>query len=85
LDTISGRGYTITFFHASVYGGETAEADAFVDVVWNGDIVSTIRPGYSQWKYYEFSVTATGNDVLAFHGGSSPAWSWIDDIYVFEI
>jgi hypothetical protein len=84
LNTKPGNVYTITFFHASVYSGQVDEADAFVDVMWNGAIVSTIRPGYSQWTYYDFLVTAIGNDVLAFHGGLSPAWSWVDDIYVFE-
>ncbi|KAF8232616.1 hypothetical protein L208DRAFT_1423082 [Tricholoma matsutake] len=85
LNTTSGNVYTITFFHASAYSGEVGEANAFLDVMWNGEIVSTIRPGYSQWTYYEFPVTAKGSDVVAFRGGLPPAWSWIDDIYVFEI
>jgi len=84
LNTKSGVPYTITFFHASAYSGQTDEANAFVDIMWNDQVVTTIRPGFSDWAYYEFPVTANGNDVLAFHGGLPPAFSWIDDIYVFE-
>jgi hypothetical protein len=85
LNTDAGSVYAITFFHASAYAGEAAEANAFVDVMWNGQIVSTIHPGYSQWTYYEFRVTTVGNDALAFHGGLALAWSWIDNIYVFKL
>lgn len=85
LKTVAGGKYTITFFHASVYSGQASEAAAFVDVLWNGNVVTTIRPGYSPWTYYEFQVTAKGNDVLAFHGGKAPAWSFLDDIYVFAL
>lgn len=85
LATVAGKTYVITFFHASVYSGQSSEKDAFVDVLWNGAIVSTIKPGYSAWKYYEYTVTARGNDTLAFHGGKAPAWSFIDDVYVFQM
>ncbi|KAF9459605.1 hypothetical protein BDZ94DRAFT_1267884 [Collybia nuda] len=85
LSTVAGGKYTITFFHASVYSGQTSEAAAFVDVLWNGNIVTTLRPGYSPWKYYEFEVTAQGNDILAFHGGKAPAWSFLDDVFVFAL
>jgi len=85
LNTIPGSSYTITFFHASAYSGETDEANAFVDIMWNDQIITTIRPGYSDWAYHEFPVTANGNDVLAFHGGLPPAFSWVDDIYVFQM
>ncbi|EDQ99415.1 uncharacterized protein LACBIDRAFT_295987 [Laccaria bicolor S238N-H82] len=83
LKTVAGQHYTITFFHASVYSGRTLEAAAFVQILWNGNIVSTITPGYSAWTFYSFDVVAKGNDVLAFHGGRAPAWSFLDDICVF--
>ncbi|KAF9442645.1 hypothetical protein P691DRAFT_764987 [Macrolepiota fuliginosa MF-IS2] len=83
LDTVPGKTYLITFFHSSSFSGPDLEADAFVDVMWNGQIVETIRPGFSNWKYFEFRVVAVGNDELAFHGGKAPAWSFIDDVYVF--
>jgi hypothetical protein len=85
LATVAGKKYTITFFHASVYSGQDSEKDAFVDILWNGAIVTTIRPGYSPWTYYEFTATAKGNDIVAFHGGKAPAWSFLDDIYVFAL
>lgn len=82
LKTVAGKKYSITFFHQSTYAGPEAEKDAFVDIMWNGAIVQTIRPGYESWKFYEFTVTAVGNDKLAFHGGKAPAWSFIDDVNV---
>lgn len=85
LQTVAGKKYTITFFHASVYSGSVSEQEAFVDILWNGQVVSTIHPNYSPWKYYEFTVTAKGNDVVAFHGGKAPAWSFIDDVNIFEL
>lgn len=83
LDTVPGKTYLITFFHSSSFSSAASEANAFVDVMWNGQIVQTIRPGFSSWKYYEFKVVAAGNDELAFHGGSAPAWSFIDDVFVY--
>ncbi|KAF8650694.1 hypothetical protein AX16_005068 [Volvariella volvacea WC 439] len=83
LDTISGRQYTITFFHSSSFSSADLEADTKVEVVWNGDVVGTITPGFSPWTYYHFEVEAKGQDTLAFHGGKAPAWSFIDDVFVF--
>ena len=85
LQTVAGEKYTIAFFHASAFSGFEREASAFVEILWNGDIVSTIRPGYSDYKYYSFNVVGTGNDVFALRGGAAPAWSFIDDIVVFRI
>ncbi|GLB40797.1 hypothetical protein LshimejAT787_0900120 [Lyophyllum shimeji] len=85
LNTVAGRKYSITFFHQSTYSGQDAEKDAFVDVLWNGAIVQTIKPGYQDWTFYEFTVTAVGNDKLAFHGGKAPAWSFIDDVNVWPL
>ena len=85
LVTVPGREYKIQFFHSSSYSGQFAERDAYVEVVWNGGVVATIRPGYSQWSCYEFKVTGCGEDTLAFTGGEAPAWSFIDDVSVFAM
>jgi hypothetical protein len=83
LATHAGKHYTITFFQASAFSGPSGEADAFIDILWNGNLVTTIHPGYQNWQFYQFNVVAAGNDVLAFHGGKAPSWSFIDDVAVF--
>ncbi|KAF9043296.1 hypothetical protein BJ165DRAFT_1595297 [Panaeolus papilionaceus] len=85
LQTVSGKNYQINFFQASAFSGPTLEADAFIDILWNGNVVTTITPGFQNWQFYSFQVTAAGNDVLAFRGGKAPAWSFIDDIAVFQV
>jgi len=85
LQTVAGKTYQIYFFHASAFSGPSFEGPAFVDILWNGNTIATITPGFSDWKLYSFQVTGAGNDVLAFHGGKAPAWSFIDDISVFEV
>ncbi|KAF8625148.1 hypothetical protein AX17_006926 [Amanita inopinata Kibby_2008] len=83
LGTSRGRRYAITFFHESSFSGPVLEANAFVDIMWNGRAIATIRPGFQRWTYYTFPVVAIGNDRLAFHGGKAPSWDFIDDVYVF--
>jgi hypothetical protein len=85
LQTVAGKNYQINFFQASAFSGPTLEADAFIDILWNGNVVTTITPGFQNWQFYSFQVTGAGNDVLAFRGGKAPAWSFIDDIAVFQI
>ena len=68
----------------SAFASEEEEAGAFVDILWNGDVVKTIRPGWSKWRFQSVEVVGRGEDVIAFHGGSAPAWSFIDDVAVFE-
>ncbi|KAF8154947.1 hypothetical protein B0H34DRAFT_676632 [Crassisporium funariophilum] len=85
LLTKAGQKYTITFFQASSFSGPTLEAAAVVNVLWNGKVVSTIRPGFENYQFFTVDVVGAGNDVLAFNGGAAPAWSFIDDISVFEI
>ncbi|KAF8175126.1 hypothetical protein BJ912DRAFT_38754 [Pholiota molesta] len=84
LATVAGKTYSINFFHASAFSGPSLEANAFVDVRWNGATVATIRPGFENYAFFQFTVTAVGGDVLAFHGGAAPAWSFIDDVSVFQ-
>jgi hypothetical protein len=68
----------------SAYSPPEQEEGAFVDVLWNGKVVRTLRPGWSAWTYWTVDVLAEGRDEIAFHGGSAPAWSFIDDVAVFE-
>lgn len=56
-----------------------------MNVLWNGEIVATIRPGFANFEFFQFTVTSVGKDVLSFNGGAAPAWSFIDDITVFEL
>jgi len=83
LATKPGKKYIITFFHSSDFSDPSLEKNAFVEVLWNNGCVATIRPGFSSWTYFEFTVTARGKDTLAFNGGKAPAWSFIDDVFVF--
>lgn len=85
LETVAGKDYTITLFSSSAYSGPSVEANAFWSVLWNGNIVQTVHPGFSDYTFYSFNVQAAGDDVLALHGGSAAAWSFFDDISVFEI
>lgn len=85
LETVAGQAYTITFFQASAFSGPEGEAPAIIEILWNGDVVSTIKPGFSDYKFYSFNVVGAGYDVLAFHGGAAPAWIFIDDIAVYQI
>jgi hypothetical protein len=84
LDTEHGKRYIIQFFHWSQW--VDFDTGAFVDIIWNGEVVKTIRPGYSPWTYFEVGpVEAKGKDTLAFHGGKFPAYSFIDDVHVFAM
>ncbi|PPQ82096.1 hypothetical protein CVT25_014342 [Psilocybe cyanescens] len=85
LATVAGKQYQITFFQASSFAPPAQEAPAFVDVVWNGVIQTTIHPGFANFEIFQVTVTAKGNDILAFHGGAAPAWSFIDDVTVFQL
>ncbi len=84
LATSAGKTYIIGFFQASAFSPPAEEEPAFIDVQWNGATVQTIRPGFSNWESFQVQVTAIGNDVLSFHGGAAPAWTFIDDVTVFE-
>ena len=84
LATSAGKTYSVGFFQASMFAPPVQEEPAFIDVQWNGATVQTIRPGYSDWGFFQVQVTAVGNDVLSFHGGAAPAWTFLDDVTVFE-
>ncbi|KAG6890660.1 hypothetical protein C0992_000230, partial [Termitomyces sp. T32_za158] len=76
LQTVAGRRYLVTFFANTLYAGAEAEAGAYVDVLWNGDVAQSMRIGYRDWTYYETTVVARGNDGLGLHGGAAPAIAW---------
>jgi phage-related tail fiber protein len=83
LTTVPGKTYQIDFFHSSSFNSPQFEAAAFLQVLWNGNIIGQLS-GYSVWQYHSFTATGTGSDLLSFHGGAAPAYDFIDDIYVFE-
>ena len=83
LQTVAGQEYTIAFYESSAFSGPIGEASAFIEILWNGIVVSTITPGFSNYKYNSINVVGAGNDVLAFRGGAAPAWTFLDDISVY--
>lgn len=85
LATEAGASYTLQFFHSSFYSGEQAEAPASMKIIWNGETIDTINPGFSQWTGHQYTVVAQGNDKLQFTGGSAPAYIFIDDVALFPL
>jgi len=83
LKTTKGKKYAITFFQSSSFSSPEEEANAHVDVLWNGKVVFSFG-GFSQWTFEQVKVTGAGNDKLAFRGGAAPAWTFIDDIALFQ-
>ncbi|KAF5365183.1 hypothetical protein D9758_005340 [Tetrapyrgos nigripes] len=82
LQTQPGKRYSLQFFLSSDFSGMLEQA-AFVDVMWNGEIIDTIKPGVQHWKFYSYDLTAKGNDVLQLHGGKAPSWVFLDDMNLF--
>jgi len=85
LATEPGKSYQISFFQASSFSPPAEEAPVTIDVVWNGVTVTTFKPGFSNFEFLSVNVVAKGSDTLAFHGGEAPAWSFIDDVTVFQL
>lgn len=85
LETVAGKRYQIAFFQNSAFSGPNLQAPAFVEVLWNGEVVKTITPGFSHWTFNNVEVMAVGGDVLAFRGGNAPAWTFLDDIAVWQL
>ncbi|TFK18783.1 hypothetical protein FA15DRAFT_649239 [Coprinopsis marcescibilis] len=83
LNTVAGRQYKIEFYQSSAFSGPTLEAGSRIDVLWNGNLVLELRPGFTQWERHSVDVTAVGGDTLAFYGGAAPAWSFIDDVSAY--
>ena len=85
LKTVPGKQYQISFFQNSAYSGPVFQKNSFFEVIWNGEVIETFRPGFSDWSYVSVKVTATGNDEVAIHGGAAPAWTFIDDIAIWQL
>lgn len=85
LATEAGKKYQIAFFQNSAFSGPTFQAKSIVEVLWNGKVVQTIKPGFTEWKFHSVDVEAVGNDILAFRGGAAPAWTFLDDISVWPM
>ncbi|KAF6752071.1 hypothetical protein DFP72DRAFT_906001 [Ephemerocybe angulata] len=85
LKTEAGKKYQVAFFQNSAFSGPTFQAKSIVQVLWNGKVVETIKPGFTTWKFHSVDVVAVGNDILAFSGGSAPAWTFLDDISLWPL
>ncbi|KAJ7738248.1 hypothetical protein DFH07DRAFT_927286 [Mycena maculata] len=84
LTTEAGKTYVVQAFVGNAFAPGDAEADAFVVILWNGVKVGEVN-GFQPYTPVQVTVTATGNDVLAFTGGAAPAWSFLDDISVLPL
>jgi len=85
LATTVGKSYQINLFHSSAFAGPLHEERSFFEVLWNGEVVKVVRPGYENWTLYQVEVEAKGDDKLALRGGSAPAWSFVDDVTLFPL
>jgi len=86
IATEAGVSYTLQFFLSTSYSGQDSEGDASVEIVWNGNTVDTIEPGFqAQWVPHQYTVVAQGNDVLQFVGSPAPAYAFIDDVALFPL
>ncbi|KAJ7486833.1 hypothetical protein FB451DRAFT_1363051 [Mycena latifolia] len=83
LTTVPGKQYVIQAFFISTYSGEDLEKNAKVDILWNGVRVGGVT-GFMQWTLVQVAVTGTGSDELSFVGGAAPAWTFLDNVSVFE-
>ncbi|KAJ7217270.1 hypothetical protein GGX14DRAFT_602789 [Mycena pura] len=86
IATKNGANYVIQSFFISSFSGTALEANAHVDILWNGVVVGSTS-GFvgSYTPTQSVNVKGTGSDVLSFHGGAAPAWTFIDDVGVFEL
>jgi len=84
LETEAGKTYSLQFWLNSDFSGPYFQAGTFVEIHWNGEMVDSIKPGYSHWTFHQYdNLVAQGNDVLQFRGGKAPAWNFIDDVKVY--
>ncbi|TFK61851.1 hypothetical protein BDN72DRAFT_827999 [Pluteus cervinus] len=85
IQTIPGKSYVVSFFVDNTFSGAQFEVDAWHEVMWNGVAAQTWQAGYHDWKHYQTTVVGTGNDIFGIHGGKAPAYSFIDEIYIFQL
>ncbi|KAF7354383.1 hypothetical protein MVEN_01127100 [Mycena venus] len=83
LSTIVGTNYVIQVFFLSSFSGAQLEANAKVDILWNGVRVGGTSGFTPAWTFVEAPAVGTGNDTLSFVGGSVLAWTFIDDVFVY--
>jgi hypothetical protein len=83
LPTIPGRSYQLQFFHNSNFNSGLNEEFSTLTVMWNDDTVFQLNLGATPWLFFKTVVTAQGNDILQFTGGSYPSYDLLDDINVF--
>ncbi|KAJ7486762.1 hypothetical protein FB451DRAFT_1391650 [Mycena latifolia] len=83
LTTVPGKQYVIQAFFISTFSGEDLEKNAKVDILWNGARVGGVS-GFMQWTLVQVAATGTGSDELSFVGGAAPAWTFLDNVSVFE-
>ncbi|KAF7290317.1 hypothetical protein HMN09_01289700 [Mycena chlorophos] len=86
LKTVVGQTYVVQVFFISSFSGAQLEAPAKVDILWNGERVGGTSGSVPSYTFTQSStVTGTGSDVLSFVGGAAPAWTFLDDVKVFEV
>ncbi|KAF7360876.1 hypothetical protein MSAN_01117200 [Mycena sanguinolenta] len=85
LNTRRGTEYLVQCFMSSAFSGPAFEAQAKVDILWNGVRIGGVS-GFSEYEVVASTapVVGTGKDVLSFVGGAAPAWTFIDDCTIFE-
>ncbi|KAF7313198.1 hypothetical protein MKEN_01006300 [Mycena kentingensis (nom. inval.)] len=86
LLTRPGAKYVVQCFFISSFSGEALEAPAKVDILWNGVRVGGTSGFLAEYKFTQSDVViGTGNDDLAFVGGAAPAWTFMDNVVVYEV
>ncbi|KAJ7097179.1 hypothetical protein B0H15DRAFT_797884 [Mycena belliarum] len=83
LETKAGAHYVVQAFVISTFSGAELEKNANVSILWNGARVGGVT-GFMPWTFVQATVVGTGSDKLEFFGGAAPAWSFIDDVVVYE-
>ncbi|KAI8803374.1 hypothetical protein BJ742DRAFT_503250 [Cladochytrium replicatum] len=84
--TQPGKQYVVRFWTDSTFSGAVDEIGAWIQVVWNGDLVERpIVMDFQPWVMRSVVVSANGQDVLGFVGGKAPAWVFVDDVEVIPI
>ncbi|KAJ6511634.1 hypothetical protein DFH09DRAFT_1100386 [Mycena vulgaris] len=82
LATVAGKAYVVQLFVNNAFAGESLEGPANLTILWNGKSVGSVK-GFTDWTFVQAGVVGTGSDKLSFVGGGAPAWSFIDDVFVY--
>ncbi|KAF7290332.1 hypothetical protein HMN09_01291200 [Mycena chlorophos] len=86
LKTVAGQTYVVQVFFSSSFSSEELEGPAKVDILWNGKRVGGTSGFVASYTFTQSdTVVGTGSDVLSFVGGAAPAWTFVDDVKVFEV